>query len=53
MLQRSNSVRDKNHRKSTAGMHRKDIGLMTSQSAKIPFAQSKTRMLHSILHPYF
>ena len=29
-------------------MHRKHIGLMTSQSAKIPFAQSKTRILHSI-----
>ena len=27
--------------------------LMTSQSVKITFAQSKTRIFHSILHPYF
>ena len=54
MCQKSNSrsVREKNHRKS-GGMHRKHIGLMTSQSAKIRFAQSKTRILHSIFHPYF
>ena len=31
LLQRSNFVIDKNHRKSNAGMHRKRIGLMTSQ----------------------
>ena len=42
-----NSV--KNHRKS---MRRKHIGLMTSQSAKRIFAQSKRRILHSIVHPF-
>ena len=42
--QRSNSVRDKNHRKS---MHRKHISLRTSQSTKIIFAQSKRRILHT------
>ena len=35
LLQRSNSVRD----------NRKHIGLMTSESAKITFAQSKRRIL--------
>ena len=37
LLQRSNFVIDKNHRKSNAGMHRKRIGLMSSQLAKITF----------------
>ena len=50
MLKRSNSARDKNHRKSNAGMRKKHMGLMTSESAKITFALSKTRILNSILH---
>ena len=49
MLERSNSARDKNHRKSNAGLCKKHIGLMTSESAKT-FALSKTRILNSILH---
>ena len=32
---------------------RKHIGLMTSQSAKITFAQSEWRILHTIFHPFF
>ena len=52
MLQRSNSVRDKNHRKSM-------LECTGNTSASWPlnrqrsFAQSKTRILFSILHPYF
>ena len=34
-------------------MHRKHIGHMTSQSAKITFAQSERRIFHSIFHPFF
>ena len=52
MHQRSNSVRDKDNRKSM-------LECIGNTSASWPlnrqrsFAQSKTRILHSILHPYF
>ena len=52
MLQRSNSVRHKDHRKSM-------LECTGNTSASWPlnrqrsFAQSKTRILFSILHPYF
>ena len=52
MLQRSNSVRHKDHRKSM-------LECTGNTSASWPlnrqrsFAQSKTRILYSILHPYF
>ena len=51
-LQRSNSVKDKDHRKSM-------LECTGNTSASWPlnrqrsFALSKTRILHSILHPYF
>ena len=52
MLQRSNSVRDKDHRKSMLECtgNTPASGSLNRQRS---FALSKTRILHSILHPYF
>ena len=53
MLQRSNSVRDKNHRKSMLECTGNTSASWPLNQQRYHFAQSKTRMLHSILHPYF
>ena len=53
MLQRSNSARDKNHRKSMLECTRNTSALWPLNRPKVAFALSKRRILNSILHPYF
>ena len=53
MLQKSNSVRDKNHRKSMLECTGNTSASWPLNQQRYQHAQSKRIVLHSILHPYF